>query len=199
MSIFFSKNSKPASIFFIFIVFFSFYVNAEFFEIKPVAFYQDTVVSNLDAYAECIIYQIIKKESRCSKDDTDKILLYAILFVLRKSFEDIIGLEQDIAKDILGGENLWKQKVNENEISLLLSLGFTQREIKDRVIRINIFSEKIEREFLVNFEDLKYVLKKLYLEQNNKSAENGFANDQKTKMIYEIIKTFITDEIILRR
>ncbi|GEM_PF-3222191 len=199
MSIFFPKKSRHTLLFFIFIAFFSFYVNTKLFEIKPVAFYQDIVVSNLDAYAECIIYQIIKKESRCSKDDTDKILLYAILFVLRKSFEDIIGLEQDIAKNIVEGENLWKQKVNENEISLLLALGFTQREIKDRFIRVSIFSEKIEKEFLVNFEDLKYVLKKLYLQQSNRLDENGITDDQKTRAIYEVIKTFITDKIILQR
>ncbi|GBD03084.1 hypothetical protein HRbin19_00358 [bacterium HR19] len=198
MSIFFSKNSRP-SIFFIFTIFFPFYVNSKLFEIKPVAFYQDIVVSNLDAYAECIIYQMIKKESRCDRDDTDKILLYAILLVFRKSFEDIIGLEQDIAKDILEGENLWKQKVSEDKISLLIALGFTQREIKDRIIRVSVFYEKIEKEFLIDFESLKYVLKKLYLEQNNRLGENVVADDQKTKMIYEIIKTFITDKIILRR
>ncbi len=70
--------------------------------VVPLIVQGDTVITNLDALIECEIYREIGYEFRCWWDDEEKVKLYSILLFLRKRFEKLIGIEDEIAKSMIG-------------------------------------------------------------------------------------------------
>jgi hypothetical protein len=169
-------------------------------KIEPVLILGDKVISNLDAFSECIIYLALGYESDCLMSEK-KTITYSIVLAVRKKFEETIGISDEIARKIINGQ--WENLVREDEIKkaeILIRFGFTLNEIQDQMRRIKVLEEKLKKSFFTDIVSLKEVIKKEYtetiLDSKAKKNKNDYElKDTKEKTANELIKTLITENM----
>ena len=167
--------------------------NIENMQVVPLIVQDDMVITNLDAMIECEIYREFGYEVRCWEDKEEKAKLYSVLLFLRKRFEKLIGIEDEIAKYLIGraedksdvkkGETYEKEneKPEKNRVQQddregkkkkdssnkesdsLRQIGISEDRIRKESIRVRIFIGKVKKNFLVDIDDLKSIIKEKFL------------------------------------
>lgn len=162
--------------------------------VVPLIVQGDTVITNLDALIECEIYRGLGYEFRCWWDDEEKVKLYSVLLFLRKRFEKLIGIEDEIAKSMIDnkmkrtvviykesrdeepadkliderGKTKYDKDERNNELhEMFRKIGLSEHHIRREKIKTRIFISKVKKNFLVDIEDLKSIIEERFMRSND--------------------------------
>lgn len=166
-------------------------------EIRILISSSEFVITNLDALFECSIYKIYNLSDFKNCHD-DKILKsFAILSLLRKKIESLIGFQDEIAKYILDGKWNDLAKIDEEkekELDYFVKSGYSVYDIQEEARKVLIFSEKMKNTLgieIKNFIEFSY---------NYVSHGENFLNLDREKriqmrIIYDFVKSFLSNDL----
>lgn len=158
------------------------------FEIKIVLYSRDYVVTTLDSFSECKIYQALGfSDLDCS--DTNTIKTFALLFVLRERFGSLIGFSDEISEIVLKDK-----KINLNP-EKLSDIGFSPAEIQDRARNIYAFSQKVKKMIGFDISDVIDFSHKYVLYGENFAGKYKEEEKIKADVIYNFVKAFLPPDL----
>lgn len=177
-------------------ILFMYPVNSQSIEVKVMISFSDFVITSLDALFECSVYKVYNLSDLKDCQDEKVLSSFAILALLRKKIESIIGLQDEIVKYILDGK--WEDFVKfggneEKEFEELLKVGYSVYDLKEEIRRVLLFSEKLKDTLGIDsksFVEFSYN----YVVYGENFLENLKLNHEKRvqmKIIYDFVKSFI--------